>query len=133
MRAAVIDTNVISYELKHHPIADLYTSDLENTQLLISFQTLAELGVWALEADWGAKRSAAFRRELEGLTVVYATAQTCQCFAAARVSAKRAGKPILAADAWVAAIALELGVPLVTHEPNDFAGVDKLEVISHRG
>lgn len=131
MRAAVIDTNIISYKLKHHPIADLYTPDLTDTQLLIAFQTLAELEVWALEADWGAKRMAAFRRELDGLTVVYATAQTCQYFAAARVSAKRAGKPILAADAWVAGIALELGVPLVTHDPNDFAGVERLEIISH--
>ena len=99
MRAAIIDTNIISYKLKRHPIADLYTSDLTDTPLLISFQTLAELEMWALEADWGAKRNAAFRRELERLTVVYTTAQTCQYFAAARVSAKHAGKPILAADA----------------------------------
>ena len=131
MKAAVVDTNIVSYKLKRHPIADLYTADLTNTQLLISFQTLAELEVWALEGNWGRTRKTAFRRELEQLTVVYATAQTCQCFAEARVSAKRAGKPILAADAWVAAVALELGVPLVTHNPNDFAGVDQLEVISH--
>ena len=45
-------------------------------------------------------------------------------------SAKAKGKPILSADAWVAAVALELDIPLVTHNPRDFAGVEGLDIIT---
>lgn len=43
---------------------------------------------------------------------------------------RRNGRPIAAADAWVAATALHLGVPLITHNRNHFIGVDGLNVIS---
>jgi predicted nucleic acid-binding protein len=48
-------------------------------------------------------------------------------------SAKRNGKPIAAADAWVAATALHLGVQLIAHNRNHFIGVDGLTVISESG
>ena len=34
------------------------------------------------------------------------------------------------ADAWIAAVALALSLPLVTHNPNDYAGVTGLQIIS---
>jgi tRNA(fMet)-specific endonuclease VapC len=45
-------------------------------------------------------------------------------------SGRRNGRPISAADAWVAATALYLGVPLVTHNQNHFIGIDGLLIIS---
>jgi predicted nucleic acid-binding protein len=45
-------------------------------------------------------------------------------------SARRNGRPIATADAWVAATALHLGVALITHNKNHFIGVDGLTVIS---
>jgi predicted nucleic acid-binding protein len=45
-------------------------------------------------------------------------------------SARRNGRPIVAADAWIAATALYLGAPLITHNKTDFVGVDGLAVIS---
>jgi len=45
-------------------------------------------------------------------------------------SAKRNGRPIAAADAWIAATALHLGVPLISHNKNHFVGVNHLTVIS---
>ncbi len=38
--------------------------------------------------------------------------------------------PIQTGDAWMAATALVLAVPLVTHNPSDYEGVDGLTVIS---
>lgn len=130
MNVAVIDTNILSYTLKKNPIAHLYTPHLEHAQLLISFQTLAELEVWGRDSQWGKKRWAELNAELEHVTVVYPTERTCDFYAKAWVSGKQSGKPILSADAWVAAVALELEIPLVTHNPGDFAGVDELEVIT---
>jgi predicted nucleic acid-binding protein len=34
------------------------------------------------------------------------------------------------ADAWIAATALALGVPLVTNNPSDYGGVDRLTILS---
>jgi tRNA(fMet)-specific endonuclease VapC len=128
--AVVVDTNVLSYYIKGDSRADLYDQHLEGQRLVISFQTLAELKFWRKRDGWGAAREAALNKQLDGYQIIYPTASTCELFAEARASAKRAGKPIAAADAWVAAIALELEIPLVTHDPNDFAGVAGLEVIT---
>jgi len=54
-------------------------------------------------------------------------------WAEAMDSARRNGRAIAAADAWVAATALHLGVPLITHNKNHFVGVDGLTVISESG
>ncbi len=43
---------------------------------------------------------------------------------------RRAGTPMSVADAWVAATALHLQLPLVTHNRTHFAGVAGLTVIS---
>jgi predicted nucleic acid-binding protein len=54
------------------------------------------------------------------------------CLNWARVmdDAKRRGRPVSTADAWVAAAALAYGVPLVTHNRDDFSAVEGLTVIS---
>lgn len=54
----------------------------------------------------------------------------CLRWAEATDSALRNGNPIQAADAWIAATALLAGVPLVTNNPTDYAGVDSLTVLS---
>jgi len=43
MNRVVVDTDVVSFIFKHHPIGALYESDLIGCTLLISFMTLAEL------------------------------------------------------------------------------------------
>ena len=40
------------------------------------------------------------------------------------------GRPIAEADAWVAAVALRHGLPLVTHNRKHFDGIPGLTVIS---
>jgi predicted nucleic acid-binding protein len=49
------------------------------------------------------------------------------------VGARRRGRVIQAADAWIAATALLLRVPLVTHNASNFAGISGLTVISEQG
>lgn len=45
-------------------------------------------------------------------------------------AARRAGRPIQTADAWIAATALLYGATLVTHNAADFAGVPGLLVVA---
>ena len=53
MSSVVVDTDVVSFVFKNHPIGTLYDADLAGNNLVISFMTLAELDRWAIQAKWG--------------------------------------------------------------------------------
>jgi predicted nucleic acid-binding protein len=40
------------------------------------------------------------------------------------------GRPVAATDAWIAAAAVRHGLTLVTHNRQDFEGIEKLKMIS---
>jgi predicted nucleic acid-binding protein len=61
---------------------------------------------------------------------VYPNDGVCRLWAEVVTGARRNGRPISDADAWQAATALFLDAPLITHNPDDFAGVPRLVVIS---
>jgi predicted nucleic acid-binding protein len=54
----------------------------------------------------------------------------CQRWAEVTNAASAKGRPIQPADAWIAATALAMNIPLVTNNPADFAGVDGLKVLT---
>ena len=91
--------------------------------------SLAELRP-CLERRW----SESSRRELEDYLSRYLVLQSddsmCGLWAQAMDSARLTGRPIGAADAWIAATALLLRIPLVTHNPTHYKGIDGLRVIS---
>ena len=130
MKAVVVDTNIVSYIFKGDSRGLLYQKHLDNATLILSFQTLAELQRWALERNWGAKQKRALEKRLQDFAVIHSSDTLCEHYAQIMASARTKGKPILSADAWVAAVALELGIPLVTHNPNDFKGVAGLMLIT---
>jgi tRNA(fMet)-specific endonuclease VapC len=53
MTSVVVDTDVLSFLFKNHPISALYEADLAGSILLISFMTVAELDRWAIQSRWG--------------------------------------------------------------------------------
>lgn len=53
--ALVVDTDVASFLFKKDTRAVLYAPHLAGHMLTISFQTLAELELWALSAGWGVR------------------------------------------------------------------------------
>lgn len=52
MPSLVVDTNVVSFDFKGDSRADLYHPLLAGKMLVISFMTIAELDLWALERRW---------------------------------------------------------------------------------
>lgn len=130
MAAAVVDTDVVSFEFKRDSRAALYYSYLAGRLLVVSFMTLAELDLWALRHSWGLARKARMEQHLHRYVIHPYDRALCLKWAEATDSARRNGRPIQAADAWVAATALLVSAPLVTHNPADYAGVDGLTVIS---
>jgi predicted nucleic acid-binding protein len=65
MNAVLVDTDIVSYLFKSHPIAFQYLPDLGGRTPMISFMTVAELDRWVLEARWGEARRNRLREYLE--------------------------------------------------------------------
>lgn len=133
MALRVIDTDVWSYLYKGRDEAKFYEPHLFGNILVISFQTQAELLRGALSANWGERRRQHLESRLNKYVVEPSSRALSLRWAQAMDSARRNGRPIAAADAWVAATALHLGVPLVTHNRNHFIGVDGLTIVSESG
>jgi predicted nucleic acid-binding protein len=126
----LVDTSVLSLILKRDSRAEQYLPHLEGQIGVISFITLAERYRWPEERNWGRNR----REELARLLSIYSVAHSddalCQTWALLISRLKPSGRVLPFADSWIAATALHLGLPLVTHNPRDFRGIPGVEVIS---
>lgn len=132
MGIVVLDTDVWSFVFKRDSRAERYRLHLEGNVLCVSFQTVAELYQWAKTANWGEPRWARLREWLRRFEVLPYDDDTGQWWASIRAERERQGRPIAAQDAWVAACALRHGYPLVTNNPDDYAGVAGLKLVSEK-
>jgi predicted nucleic acid-binding protein len=130
MASVVVDTDVVSFQFKGDSRASLFDPHLAGRIPVISFMTLAELDLWALEHRWGPARKGRMARFLVRYLVHPYDRAMCLKWAEVTNAARRKGRPIQPADAWFAATALLAGVPLVTNNAADYAGVDRLTVLS---
>jgi predicted nucleic acid-binding protein len=126
----LVDTSIISLVLKRDTRAVAYVLHLAGRVGVLSFITLAELYRWPEERDWGTRRRAELARLLEPYEVAYPDEALCRRWALLVAAVRRAGRPLPFADSWIAATALHLDLPLVTHNPGDFQGIEGLLVIS---
>lgn len=69
--------------------------------------TVPELDRWALERDWGEARRARMEQHLRNFIVYPFNRSLCLRWAKAADSARRGGRSVGVADAWIAATALE--------------------------
>jgi predicted nucleic acid-binding protein len=129
MPAVVVDTDVVSFTFKRDTRAVPYRRHLVGRTLLVSFMTLAELDLWALRRNWGRPTRDRLERFLRHYVVQPYDRNLCRLWAEATDGARRKGRPIEVGDAWIAATALLAGVPLVTNNAADYAGVDGLTVL----
>ena len=131
MRQIVVDTDVVSFLFKNHPIGLRYDPELAGRIVLISFMTVAEVERWAIQYLWGQHRLHWLHLYLNRFTVVPSSPDLCRKWAEVMVAAQAAGRRIECADAWIAATASLYSVPLVTHNRGDYLGVSGLTLISH--
>jgi tRNA(fMet)-specific endonuclease VapC len=130
MNAAIVDTDVVSMLFKGDTRALAYRSHVTGRLLGISFMTLAELDRWPLERDWGQRRKLELAQYLTRYTVLPVSRELCSKWAEVASAAKRKGRPIQTADAWIAASALHYQVPLITNNRDDYSSVDGLALLS---
>ena len=123
MKPIVLDTDVVSFLFKNDSRSQLYLPLMDNRQWFISFMTEAELEQWALLANWGEKRIEWLRLFLSSFAIVPSSHDLVLKWAEAMVGARRNGRRIETADAWIAATALLYDAPLLTHNKADYLGV----------
>ena len=128
MKPVVLDTDVVSFLFKSDTRAQTYLPLLQDRQWFISFMTEAELEQWALLANWSEKRVDWLRLFLSHFVVVPSSHDLVLKWAEAMVGARRNGRRIETADAWIAATALLYDVPLLTHNKADYLGVPGLQL-----
>ncbi|PWU10255.1 MAG: twitching motility protein PilT [Terriglobia bacterium] len=130
MKPVVLDTDVVSFLFKNDSRAQSYLPHLHDRQWLISFMTEAELEQWVLLANWNAKRIDWLRSFLARFGIVPSSHDLVIKWAEVMVAARRAGRRLETADAWIAATAVLYDAPLVTHNASDYAGVPELKLIT---
>jgi hypothetical protein len=101
---------------------------------LITAVTLAELSVGPLVAssdDERAARQAHLQQAEADFDPLPFDAQAARAFGRVAASLRRAGRKVKARayDAMIAATAMANGLPLYTCNPNDYSGIDGMEVV----
>jgi predicted nucleic acid-binding protein len=91
---------------------------------------LAELERWQLERNWGPVRKAELAQHLTRYVVLPASRELCAKWAEVSWEARRKGRPIQAADAWIAASALHYQVPLITNNSSDYRIISRLQLLT---
>ena len=92
--------------------------------------TLAEIEYGMEVNNWGANRRDLMRRFLARFTPLLPDTETARVWARIKSHCEKKGRPITFADAWIAAAALQLNVPLVTHNASDYGAVEDLTILT---
>ena len=117
----VIDTDVYGAALvPGSTLAALYQPLLAGRPAFICFQTAAELRYGAMLRRWGRARMLKLDARISAAEVVHSGPDLITTYAQLRVDCQRAGHALAQrehdADRWVAATAVRLGIPLVSHD-----------------
>jgi tRNA(fMet)-specific endonuclease VapC len=130
VNAAVVDTDVVSMLFKGDTRAYKYRAYLTGRLLGVSFMSLPELDRWSIDRNWGAARKAELETYLNKYTILPATRELCSAWAKVSSEARKKGRTIQTADAWIAASALFYQVPLVTNNADDYTMIDGLQLLT---
>ena len=128
--AVLVDTNVFSYFLKDDTRNKLYKPHLKDQFLFLSFMTYAELYVWQLNRGWGLNLITKMNSALMRYSVQNSNPSICEIWAEIMFDSQKSGKPIDHPDAWIAATAIYLDVPLVSHNSKHFENIERLDLIT---
>jgi toxin FitB len=124
-----IDTDVASRMMRGSLPAGV-AGVLAGSTLAITFVTAGELMRGAVHARWGERRTAGLTRFISRLLVLPADASVARRWGELTGAALRAGRPLPANDAWIAACCVAYGVPLSTLNTRDFARIGELRLVA---
>ena len=128
--SVAVDTDVVSFEFKQDSRSTLYDAHLTDRLLVISFTTVAELYQWAQIYKWEKSKRERLEKYLKGFVIFHSDHNLCLKWAEVKSNARKQGRPIETADAWIVATALLHNIPLVTHNNKHYKYIEGLTIIS---
>lgn len=135
MSTVLLDTSVASLlhpKKKGSTVRAQYEPHMQGQVLALSFQSVGELWAWAEENNWGEKQRAGLDAFLRRFLVIPYDFELAKTWARVSAQAKRQGKRLEAADAWIVATAVHRNIPLLTHDRDQAEVViPGLQVISY--
>lgn len=118
------------------PHADRYGELIGDRRITVAFQTVMEVRFGAIVAGWGDFRRRRLEYHLRQYSLMEADDDLATVCAQLRARCVRTGHPlgdkVHDGDRWIAAAAIRLGVPLVSHD-GVFEDAPGLELLSLRG
>src|SRR5271165_776620 len=117
----VVDTMVVSwlFDDRPNPVADRYRALIGPAPVILAFHTVMELRFGAIRAEWGELRRRRLERRIAGLSIVQPDDEMITMCAELRSDCHRTGhalgNKIHDGDRWIAAAAIRLRLPLVSH------------------
>lgn len=96
---------------------------------LMPLQTLGELLYGAENSAHRLANLAAVEAARETFSIALPTERTAEAYATIRAELRRKGRPIPENDLWIAALAIELGLPLASRDAH-FMAVDRLRIVA---
>ena len=131
MNALLLDTNIVSILFKEkHGLREYCIQMVSGHELAISFMSKAELLLWPEVNQWGLERRTLLLKHMSNYATLYPDEVTCSIWVEIVAGCRRAGRPIQNADAWIAAVARQWSLPLVTANVKDFEGIPKLYIVA---
>jgi toxin FitB len=127
--AIVLDTDVVS-RLMRDTLPSPVAQGIEGLTPCVTFVTAGELFRGATRAGWGARRVAELERWLKRVLVIPSDRAVAHRWGELTGEALRAGKPLPANDAWIAACCLTHHTPLATLNARHFVNIDSLRLVT---
>jgi predicted nucleic acid-binding protein len=126
----LLDTNVVSTLFKpDHSLHQRCFEIVAGHRWFISFMTRGELLLWPRVNQWGASRREELKKHIDLCTTLFPEEETCGVWADIMTESRAAGRPITAADAWIASAARQWDLALVATDYRDFEHLDNLTLI----
>ena len=117
----VIDTDVFSADLvPGSTLTERYAPVIAGRPAFVAFQTVAELRYGAIRRSWGDARMHKLETKIQHVEVVHSGPELVAIYAQLRADCEAAGHALgqkeHTADRWIAAVAIRLGIPLVSND-----------------
>jgi predicted nucleic acid-binding protein len=117
----VIDTDVFSADLvPGSKLTERYAPVVAGRPAFVAFQTVAELRYGAIRRGWGEARMRKLEAKIQRVEVVHSGPELVAIYARLRADCEAAGHALAqkqhTADRWIAAVAIRLGIPLVSND-----------------
>ncbi len=132
-RPIMVDTNVISFLYREDTRAVEYERLISASTPHLSVVSVGELLFGAARANWSGSRTSALMAITQAYIVVEITYRIAETWAQIRAQTSAIGRTLSQSDAWIAASALVMECPLITHNPSDFSSIHNLELITFVG